>query len=155
MGHPTYFSTVVQLSLSSWIHEKSSLAESLRSALAKRMHGAPADYNLQAAPSQLRVLGVVVACEEQTAAFDWGKLLLAVASMLGLPPRKASTGLSPTVLRAVLDIFPIVLSLPPKHRLIHTEDDQGICFCVPPEHRLIHIEDDQGICSCVSGPIMS
>lgn len=136
LGHPPYFSTVVQLSLLSWVHEKISLAESLRSALEKRMQEAPADYNLRAAPSQQRVLGVVVACEEQTAAFDWGRLLLAVASMLGLPPRKAYTGLSPTVLRAVLDMFPIVLSLP-ENRLIHIEDDQGICpLCVWAHHVL-------------------
>lgn len=136
LGHPPYFSTVVQLSLLSWVHEKNSLAESIRSALEKRMQGAPADYNIRATPSQQRVLGVVVACEEQTAAFDWGRLLLAVASMLGLPPRKAYTGLSPTVLRAVLDMFPIVQSLP-EHRLIHIEDDQGICsLCVWAHHVL-------------------
>ena len=136
LGHPPYFSTVVQLSLLSWVHEKSSLAESLRSALESRMQGAPADYNVRATPSQERVLGVVVACEEQTSAFDWGRLLLAVASMLGLPPQKAYTGLSPTVLRAVLDMFPIVQSLP-EHRLIHVEDNQGICsLCVWAHHVL-------------------
>ncbi len=136
LGHPPYFSTVVQLSLLSWVHEKDSLAESLRSALEKIMQGAPADYNVRATPGQQRILGAVVACEEQTAAFDWNRLLLAVASMLGLPPRKAYTGLSPTVLRAVLDMFPIVLSLP-EHRLIHIEDDQGICsLCVWAHHVL-------------------
>ena len=99
------------------------------------MEGAPADL-LRATPSQQRILGVVVACEEQTAAFNWGRLLLAVASMLGLPPPKAYTGLSPTVLRAVLDMFPIVLSLP-EHRLIHIEDDQGTCsLCVWAHHVL-------------------
>ena len=122
LGHPPYFSTVVQLSLLSWVHEKSSLAESLRCALEKKRQGTPLSYNVRATPSHERILGVTVACEEQTSSFGWGRFSLAVASMLGLPPQKAYTGLLPTLLRAVLDIFPIIQSLP-EHRLIHGKDD--------------------------------
>lgn len=70
LKHPPYFSMVVQLSLLSWVHEKTSLARTIKQILEKRQEGAPAGSGVQVVPSQDGLVGVIRACEEQTASYE-------------------------------------------------------------------------------------
>ena len=74
-----YLSTVIRLSLLAWVHRKSSLAQAIVQTMEKRMEGAPPDASARALPSQENTAGVIRVCEDQTSAFDWNRLLHAVA----------------------------------------------------------------------------
>lgn len=137
LKHPPYFSMVVQLSLLCSVHEKASLTQAITQALHKRLEGAPADFGAQAVPSQDGLLGVIRACQEQTASYDWNRLLSAVTSLLGMSAMEScDDSLSSVVLGGLLDMFAIVQSLP-EDRLIYINDTQGICvLCVWAHHVL-------------------
>ena len=136
LKHPPYFSMVVQLSLLSWVHEKNSLAGAIKQVLDKRLEGAPADMDVRAVPSQNGLLGVLCACEEQTASYDWNGLLSAVASLLGVSRMGFFDPLPLVVLGGLLDMFAIIQSLP-EDRLIYVRGSQGTCIlCVWAHHVL-------------------
>jgi hypothetical protein len=138
MKDPPYLSMVVQLSFLSWIHKNSALAEAIAQALEKRTYGAPPDYTLQALPSQENIAGVLTACEEQTNAFDWTRILLAIAMTLGYRENEASAPISPVVLRGAMDMFPLAQHLR-EDRLIHIQTDDGICAIVAWAHNILDL----------------
>lgn len=150
LKHPPYFSMVVQLSLLAWVHRKDSLAGAIKQILEKRLEGAPAGEGVQAVPSQHGLLGVIRACEEQTASYEWNKLLSAVASLLALDQLTYLSPLSSIVLGGLLDMFVIVQSLP-ENRLIFVSSSQGTCvLCVWAHHVLgltvlVRLKDTQDI----------
>ncbi len=130
LKHSSYFATVVQLSLLCWVHEKVSLSEGLLHALERRVEEAPADASERSLPSQAGLLGVIRACEEQTAAFDWTGLLFAIGQLLRVDRLEALSSIAWPVLTGLLDMFPLVQSLP-EDRMILVESDEGTCaLCV-------------------------
>jgi hypothetical protein len=131
-----YFPMVLQCSLLSSVHEKSSLAQAIAQVFENLAEDAPQDYKMDAIPSQDRLMGVLRACEDQTSAYDWGILLLAVATFLGIPNVRASEPLPGAVLRGATIMFPIVQSLS-EDRIIHIESGSGVCVLVVWAHHVM------------------
>ena len=134
-----YLSTVLQLSLLAWVHRKTSLAQAIVQTMEERMEGAPPDASARALPSQENIAGVIRACEDQTSAFDWDRLLHAVARTLNLDDYtddqvrleliEAQEPITPTVFGFLIEMFPIVQSLL-EDRLINIEIATGQCVLV-------------------------
>jgi hypothetical protein len=78
-----YFSMVVQLSMLCATQEATSLAEGLCEAIRLRLREAPAEQQ-QSTFSSESLLGVLVACTEQTASFPWHGYLAHISQMLGV-----------------------------------------------------------------------
>ncbi|PKX99533.1 uncharacterized protein P174DRAFT_350794, partial [Aspergillus novofumigatus IBT 16806] len=76
-----YLRLVIQFSLLTSVHEKSSLATAIRRIFDKDAECAPADVNIPT-PDENSILGVLTACEEQTTSFHWSYYLEAVARHL-------------------------------------------------------------------------
>jgi hypothetical protein len=131
-----YFPMVLQCSLLTSVHEKSSLAQAIALVFEKMVEDAPQDYKMDAIPSQERLIGVLQACEDQTSAFDWGNLLIAVATFLGIPSSTALEPLPGAVLRGATAMFPIVQSLS-EDRMIHIECGYGVCILVVWAHHVM------------------
>lgn len=113
-----YFGMVVQLSLLVWTFQANYLATALTDALRKRLEGAPPSSILQNSPDRQGILGVLYACESQTSAFNWNMMLNAVSTTLGYKVDRAPLDFPNFVLQGLLDMFPMVQSLP-SDRLIH------------------------------------
>ena len=109
-----YFAMVVQLSLLVWVCDKVNLAASLAKLLEERAdHAAQESSKLQPAPDVAGLLGVLSACEEQTAAFDWNLLLHAVAAALGISLEGYDRGRFPgNVLCEAAEMFHILQHFP-------------------------------------------
>ena len=119
-----YFSMVVQLSLLVWTFRAAYLATAIADALRQRSEGAPSSPSLQTTPDRKGILGVLHACESQTSAFNWNMMLDAVANLLGYKSDTAPIEFPTFVLRGLLDMFPMVQTLP-KDRLIHIQIPVG------------------------------
>ena len=115
-----YFSMVVQLSLLVWVFPINDLATAIAEALRERAAGAPSTSDMQSTPSRNGILGVLRACESQTSAFNWNLMLNAVSNTLGYRTGPAPMGISDFVLRGLLDMLPMVQTLP-KDRFIHIQ----------------------------------
>lgn len=107
-----YFALVIQLSLLVWTFEVNYLATAIADALRKRSEGAPSSSKLQMSPSRAGIIGVLRVCETQTSAFNWNMLLHAVSKSLGYETDKAPIDFPPFVLQGLLDMFPMVQTLP-------------------------------------------
>ncbi|KAI4124307.1 MAG: hypothetical protein LQ347_005788 [Umbilicaria vellea] len=107
-----YFAMVVQLSLLVWIFDIRYLATAIADALRERSEGAPLSSKLQSSPSRTGILGVLQVCEQQTSAFNWNMLLHAVSKSLGYEANEAPIDFPPFVLQGLLDMFPMVQTLP-------------------------------------------
>ena len=68
--------------------EKSSLATAIAYYFEKQVEGTPDGGKVRAAPSLEGIRGTLQACEDQTSAFDWRKLVVAVGTALGLTELK-------------------------------------------------------------------
>ena len=119
-----YFSMVVQLSLLVWTFDANYLATALSESLRRRAAGAPPSSVLQMSPDRSGILGVLKACESQTSSFNWNFLLDAVSTTLDYQADKAPKDFSPVVLQGLLDMFPMVQTLP-NDRLIHIQIPVG------------------------------
>ena len=119
-----YFAMVVQLSLLVWTFHANYLATAIADALRLRLEGAPASSVLQSSPDRVGVLKVLNACESQTSAFNWNMMLDAVARTLGYSPDKAPLDFPPFVLQGLLDMLPMVQSLP-SDRMLHIQIPVG------------------------------
>lgn len=119
-----YFSTVVQLSLLVWTFSANYLATAIADALRERSEGAPSTSGLQSTPGRLGILGVLRACESQTSAFNWNMMLNAVSTVLGYGSDPAPMEFPAFVLRGLLDMFPMVQTLP-NDRFIHIQIPVG------------------------------
>ena len=80
--HTPYFSTIVQLSLLTWVVPTVFVASAITNTLQKRLEGASEEDQIRAAPTQEGVSGVIIAIHEQTSSFDWSNLIRAVANVL-------------------------------------------------------------------------
>ncbi|KAL9039835.1 MAG: hypothetical protein Q9214_004714 [Letrouitia sp. 1 TL-2023] len=120
----SYFAMVVQISLLSWTFETSYLATAITEALRERLEGAPLSSALPLSPDRQGILGVIRACESQTSAFNWNMMLDAVSTTLGYEAHRAPIDFPQFVLRGLLDMFPMVQTLP-SDRLIHIQIPVG------------------------------
>ena len=109
---PPYFAMVVQLSLLAWTFNGSYLATAIADALRNRLEGAPTTSVLQSSPDRGGILRVLNACESQTSAFNWNMMLDAVSTTLGYKPDKAPLDIPSFVLQGLLDMLPMVQTLP-------------------------------------------
>lgn len=119
-----YFAMVVQLSLLVWTFNASYLATAIADSLSKRLEGAPPSSELQNSPDRVGILKVLHACESQTSAFNWNMLLNAVSTTLGYQSNKAPLDFPRFVLQGLLDMFPMVQTLP-NDRFIHIQIPVG------------------------------
>ncbi|KAL9636824.1 MAG: hypothetical protein Q9204_002106, partial [Flavoplaca sp. TL-2023a] len=87
-----YFPMVVECSFLAWIHERRSLATAFERFFEKDLEDAPPD-TLAANPKEENIVGIIKACEDQTAAFSWEGYLRAGSADLHL---SAGQILSPT-----------------------------------------------------------
>ncbi|KAL8947809.1 MAG: hypothetical protein Q9222_005948 [Ikaeria aurantiellina] len=117
---PPYFAMVVQLSLLTWTFNIHYLATAIADSLRDRLDGAPSTTSLLSSPDRAGVLGVLRSCEEQTSAFNWNMMLDAVSRTLGYRGRDAPIDFPPFILQGLIDMFPMVQSLP-GDRLIHIQ----------------------------------
>ena len=115
-----YFAMVVQLSFLAWAFDVKALTTALTDALRRRTEGAPSSAILQSSPSRSAVADVLTACESQTSAFNWNMMLNAVSALIGDPAYSMKTEFPPFILQALLDMFPLVQSLP-NDRFIHVQ----------------------------------
>jgi hypothetical protein len=129
-----YFSTIVQLSLLTWVHDNNALAQGLVEAIEKRLEHAPPGE--RAPPGQQGVCGTLTACEEQTSAYDWYGLLHAVGTMLDMSLQEIKQGMLVDILCGLLDMLPMVQTLP-SDRMIHIEGRDGICITVVWAHHVL------------------
>lgn len=121
---PSYFAMVVQLSLLTWAFEANYLATALADALRERQEGAPSSHQLLSTPDRQGILGVLIACEAQTSGFKWNMMLDAVSRTLGYDIENAPVDFPPFVLPGLLDMFPMVQTLP-NDRIIHIQIPVG------------------------------
>lgn len=90
------------------------MATGLAKGLEERSDNAAQESStMQSAPDVASLLGVLAACEEQTAAFDWNLLLHAVAAALGISLRGYNHGHFPgRVFCEAAEMFPILQHFP-------------------------------------------
>ena len=119
-----YFSMVVQLSFLVWTFPANKLATAIADALRERSEGAPSSSGLQSTPGMMQILGVLRACESQTSAFNWNMMLNAVSTVLGYGTGPAPMDFPAFMLRGLLDMFPMVQTLP-NDRFIHIQIPVG------------------------------
>ena len=119
-----YFAMVVQLSLLVWTFHTNYLATAIAEALRNRLEGAPTSSVLQSSPDRGGILKVLDACESQTSAFNWNMMLDAVSRTLGYNPVKAPLDFPPFVLQGLLDMLPMVQTLP-NDRMLHIQIPVG------------------------------
>ncbi|KAI4168984.1 MAG: hypothetical protein LQ343_006015 [Gyalolechia ehrenbergii] len=124
LQEPPFFAMVVQISLLAWAFHTNYLATAIADALRKRSEGAPSSSGLPSSPDRLGILGVLEACESQTAAFNWSMMIDAVSITLGYSAETAPTDFPPFVLQGLIDMFPMVQTLP-SDRLIHIQIPVG------------------------------
>ena len=124
LQEPPYFAMVVQLSLLVWTFHINYLATAIADALRKRSEGAPFSAGLSSIPDRKGILGVLEACESQTAAFNWNMMIDAVSTTLGYSAEKVSIDLPQSVLQGLIDMFPMVQTLP-NDRFIHIQIPVG------------------------------
>jgi hypothetical protein len=136
LTHEAYFPMVIQCSLLTSVHERAALAAAIASIFEKKGEGAPPEHILDAVPSHDGLIGVLRACEEQTAAFNWSNFLTAVAAKMNIPIERASEALPSTILRGAITMLPFAQTLP-GDRLIVIVCDSGVCLLAVWVHHLL------------------
>ncbi|KAL8927084.1 MAG: hypothetical protein Q9208_002630 [Pyrenodesmia sp. 3 TL-2023] len=145
LQEPPYFAMVIQLSLLAWAFHTDYLATAIADALRKRLEGAPTLSGLPSSPDRNGVLGVLKACESQTAGFNWNMMIDAVSTTLGYRTDNAPTDIPCFVLQGLIDMFPMVQTLP-ADRMIHIQIpvgkklDSGISVLVVWAHHILNLE---------------
>jgi hypothetical protein len=131
-----YFSMVIQCSLLTSVHEIAALAAAIASIFEKQDEGAPPGHILDAVPSHDGLIGVLRACEDQTAVFNWSNFLTAVATKMNIPIERASETLPSAILRGAITMLPFAQTLP-GDRLIVIVCDSGVCLLIVWVHHLL------------------
>lgn len=144
-----YLSTVIQLSLLTWVAPNTFLAQGISDALQKRLIGASPEDQIKAVPNQEGISGILVAVHEQTSSFDWSRYLVAVANVLPGINITAAMRPPPAVLfQGLLDMFPMVQTLP-ADRMIYIRCCSGFCCLVVWAHILLDltvlVKSDDGV----------
>ncbi len=130
-----YFSMVIQCSLLASVLEKSSLAAALKNIFEKQAEDAPLDQPPRPNPSEDGLFGVLQACSEQTALFNWSNLLFAVAKTLG-ELEGVHEKIPAVVFRGLATTLPLVQHFP-EERMLHIECGEGVCLIVVWAHHVL------------------
>ncbi len=145
LQEPPYFAMVIQLSLLAWAFHTDNLATAIADALRQRLEGAPTLLGSPSSPDRNGVLGVLKACESQTASFNWNMMIDAVSTTLGYRTDEAPTDIPRFVLQGLIDMFPMVQTLP-DDRMIHIQIpvgenlNSGISVLVVWAHHILNLE---------------
>ncbi|KAL8894945.1 MAG: hypothetical protein Q9207_008358 [Kuettlingeria erythrocarpa] len=91
LQEPPYFAMVIQLSLLAWAFHTDYLATAIADALRKRLEGASTFSEIPSSPDRNGIVGVLQACESQTAGFNWNGMIDAVSTTLGYRRDEAPT----------------------------------------------------------------
>ena len=91
---------------------------------------------MRAIPGQEKIEGVLRACEDQTANYDWYNHLRAVASQLRLDFEDMTHTIHPAVFRGMTLLLPYVQSLP-EDREILAQTNEGVCFLIVWAHHVL------------------
>ncbi|KAE8451814.1 hypothetical protein EG329_002654 [Mollisiaceae sp. DMI_Dod_QoI] len=124
-----YFSTIVQCSFLTEVHDRSSLATSLTRYLGQRAEEASEDSSVRAAPSFELVRGMLQACEDQTASYGWRNQLLAVAAKLEFVEWKIYETIPEAILHGLISMLPLVQHFP-EDRYIVIKSSRGACSII-------------------------
>ena len=126
LNEPSYFSTIIQLSLLTWAHDLSTLAGSLAQILERRAK----DSEDHVVPPVFDALkGTLRACREQTSGFMWELFFAAVEKKLDVGKPYDSRPLPIPVLQALLDSFTAVQHLP-ESTLVRIKTTLGVTTVV-------------------------
>jgi hypothetical protein len=147
-----YLSTIIQLSLLSYVHEPTSLADGLSYVLQKRLDSAAPDC--PPAPGYDALFGIIRACQEQTNRFQWHFVLDRVRQDLGQVYEKSYAMAYPTdsrrpfvlqsncralsypVIQGLIDMFLVIQSLP-EDRTVYIETLKGVPTIVAWAHHVL------------------
>jgi rhodanese-related sulfurtransferase len=127
---------VIQCSLLTSVHERAALAAAIASVFEGKIEGAPLGDISVAVLSHDGLIGVLRACEDQTAAFNWNDFLTAAATRMEISIERAFEALPSGILRGVITMLPFAQILP-KDRLIIIICDSGVCLLAVWAHYLL------------------
>jgi hypothetical protein len=133
-----YFLMVIQYSLLTSVYERAALAAAITSVFENQGEGAPPEHILDTVPSHDGLIGVLRACEDQTAVFNWSNFLTAVATKMNIPIERASETLPSAILRGAITILLFAQTLP-GDRLIVIVCNSGICLLAVWIHHLLSL----------------
>ena len=132
-----YFPMVVECSFLAWIHERRSLATAFKRFFEKDLEDAPPDM-LAANPKEENIVGIIKACEDQTAAFSWEGYLRAASADLHLSAGQILSPLPPVVFRSALRMLPTVQSLYRQRTMVITcSKGDGVCAMIVWAHHIL------------------
>lgn len=128
---------VIQCSLLTRIHEKSTLAGALAQFIERETwNGDP--QTPRTIPGHEALHGVLRACEDQTSSFNWNGLILATAAALDIVGNDAFGPIPLSVLKGALRMFPLVQNLPEDRMIsINTSIPAGTCSLVVWAHHVL------------------
>ena len=128
-----HFATIVQLSMLTWVHNRSALASALITAMRRRVQGAPVEDKISSIPGETALLGFLKSCEEQTGAFPWQRWFDGVRVKLGIQGRESEEVLNAVVpvclLQGLLDMLTAVQSFP-DDRMVFIKTYRGLVTIV-------------------------
>lgn len=102
----------------------------------QRLEQAPPGTQFSSAPSHGSILGVLRACEEQTAKFDWFQLLHVVGAKMNVAPGIYLRPMEKSVLSGLALLFAYIQSLP-EDRQILVNTDCGLGILVVWAHHVL------------------
>lgn len=117
-----------------YVHERNSLATAISQYFESKNDGAPEGWAARAIPSVEGIRGSLQACEDQTSAFCWDKLLSAVAATLGMD--EEFPAIPTPIFHGLISMLPLVQHLP-QDRMIVVEMTEGVCAIVVWAHLLL------------------
>ncbi|KAL8836827.1 MAG: hypothetical protein Q9176_006060 [Flavoplaca citrina] len=132
-----YFPMVIECSFLAWIHERRSLATAFKRFFEKDLEDAPPEI-LAANPKEENIVGIIKACEDQTAAFSWEGYLRAASADLHLSAGQILSPLPPVVFRSALRMLPTVQSLYRQRTMVITcSKGDGVCAMIVWAHHIL------------------
>lgn len=132
-----YFPMVIECSFLAWIHERRSLATAFKRFFEKDLEDAPPEI-IAANPKEENIVGVIKACEDQTAAFSWDGYFRAASADLHLSADQILSPLPPVVFRSALRMFPILQSLHKQRTMvINCSKGDGVCAMIVWAHHIL------------------
>lgn len=128
---------VIQCSLLTRIHKKSTLAGALVELFERESEGGDL-HTPRTIPSHEALHGVLRACEDQTSSYKWEALILATAAALDISGDEAFGPIPSSVLKGAVLMFPLVQSLPDDRMIsIETSITAGACSLVVWAHHVL------------------
>ncbi|KAH6672314.1 hypothetical protein B0J14DRAFT_70889 [Halenospora varia] len=119
-----YFSMIVQCSFLVYVHERNSLATAISQYFESKNDGAPEGWAARAIPSVEGIRGSLQACEDQTSAFCWDKLLSAVAATLGMD--EEFPAIPTPIFHGLISMLPLVQHLPQDRMIVVEMTEESV-----------------------------